>query len=93
MESLAYGVPVLISPQVNIAPDIRDAGAGWVAAVDKSSIAAALAEALGSEEERLKRGAAGRNLATDFDWPVVAKKLTDLYVSVLESTLTQLHRA
>jgi glycosyltransferase involved in cell wall biosynthesis len=79
MESLACGVPVLISPHVNLAPDIRAAGAGWVAEVNKDSLVKELAEALSSEEERLRRGEAGRNLALNFAWPKVAEKLFDLY--------------
>ena len=79
MESLACGVPVLISPHVNLAPDIRAAGAGWVAEVNKDSLENALAEALSSEEERVRRGNAGRNLALNFAWPKVAEKLIDLY--------------
>jgi glycosyltransferase involved in cell wall biosynthesis len=83
MESLAYGVPVLISPQVNLAPDIQAARAGWVAKVRRESIEAALAEALGSETERQTRGEAGRTLAGDFAWPVIAGRLCDAYRAVL----------
>ena len=35
MESLACGVPVLISPHVNLAPEVTAAGAGWVVPVNK----------------------------------------------------------
>ncbi|MBA2526455.1 MAG: glycosyltransferase [Pyrinomonadaceae bacterium] len=83
MESLAYGVPVLISPHVNLAPDVEIAGAGWVAAVRRDSLEAALAEALGSARERQKRGEAGRNLALNFAWPVIAGRLCDAYRTVL----------
>ena len=83
MESLACGIPVLISPHVNLAPDIRAAGAGWIAAVCKEAIESTLAEALGSESERRKRGKAGRNLALNFAWPVIAERLCDAYKAVL----------
>ena len=86
MESLACGIPVLISPQVNLAPEIEAAGAGWIAAVEKNSLEAALKEALSSDEERGRRGEAGRMLANSFAWPVVAAKLADLYTSILKST-------
>ncbi len=85
MESLVCGVPVLISPHVNLAPDIQAAGAGWIAAVCKVSIESALAEALGSESERQKRGKAGRSLALNFGWPVIAGRLCDAYRAVLAS--------
>lgn len=85
MESLACGIPVLVSPQVNLAPEIEAAGAGWIAEIEKGSLEAALAEALGSEDERTLRGAAGLALANNFAWPVVAAKLASLYASILES--------
>ena len=85
MESLACGVPVLISPHVNLAPEILEAQAGWIAAVDKDSLEAALSQALSSDVELQRRGEAGLKLSTCFDWPVVAAKLTELYVSVLQT--------
>lgn len=84
MESLAYGIPVLVSPQVNLAPEIQAANAGWIAEVDKDSLAVALTAALGSAAERKRRGEAGRTLAASFAWPVVATRLTELYTSVLQ---------
>jgi glycosyltransferase involved in cell wall biosynthesis len=84
MESMACGIPVLVSPQVNLAPEIEMAGAGWIAEVDKDSLEDALAEALSSEEERTRRGAAGLALANNFAWPVVAGRLAELYTSLLQ---------
>lgn len=83
MESLACGVPVLISPHVNLAADVQAAGAGWVAAVDKDVLERALAAALGSEQERLRRGEAGRNLAASFNWPAISEKLCEVYAVIL----------
>ena len=86
MESLACGVPVLISPQVNLAPEIVAARAGWIANVEKAALEEALAEALGSAAELARRGEAGRTLASRFAWPVVATKLVELYDAVLKSS-------
>jgi glycosyltransferase involved in cell wall biosynthesis len=86
MESLACGVPVLISPHVNLAPEILEAQAGWIAAVDRDSLEAALSQALSSDAELKRRGDAGLKLSTCFDWPVVATRLTELYASVLKDT-------
>ena len=82
MEALACGVPVLISPHVNLAPEIEAAGAGWIAPVDRS-LQTALAEALSSEEERSRRGKAGLELANHFTWERIASQLISLYDSVL----------
>lgn len=83
MEALACGVPVLVSPQVNLAPEVQAARAGWVAEVDKNSLAAALTGALASDEERRLRGDAGRTLSRSFSWPAIAGKLNDVYREVL----------
>jgi glycosyltransferase involved in cell wall biosynthesis len=90
MESLACGVPVLISPHVNLAPEILEAQAGWIAAVDRDSLEAALSQALSSDPELKRRGDAGQRLASSFDWPVVAAKLIELYSSVLQGRNTAL---
>jgi glycosyltransferase involved in cell wall biosynthesis len=83
MESLACAVPVLISPHVNIAPEIEATGAGWIAPVEKGSIETALAEALSSGEERSQRGNAGLELAKHFTWERVASQLIFFYDSLL----------
>jgi glycosyltransferase involved in cell wall biosynthesis len=79
IEAMACGVPVLVSPHVNLAPEIEKAGAGWVAALGENELTSALAEALGSEEERWRRGNNGRELAGSYGAANVATKLIDLY--------------
>jgi glycosyltransferase involved in cell wall biosynthesis len=82
MESLASGVPVLITPQVNLSQQIETARAGWVAELDESKLKAAMIEALSSPTERAVRGRAGQKLAQSFTWPIVASQLIELYQSV-----------
>jgi glycosyltransferase involved in cell wall biosynthesis len=83
VEAMAYGVPVLVSPHVNLAPEIEEAGAGWVAPLGEEKLASALAEALGNEQERRLRGDNGRRLAQSFAASEVAVKLLGLYKSVI----------
>ena len=85
LEALSQGVPVLVSPEVNLSDEIRQAGAGWISAVDKSALAETLATALSNEEERTKRGAAGKKFSQNFEWDVIAKKLEEMYVSIAGS--------
>jgi glycosyltransferase involved in cell wall biosynthesis len=85
MESLTCGVPVLVSPQVNLAEQIETAGAGWVAEIDEVKLKTAMAEALGSKSERVRRGRAGQDLAKNFTWPQVATQLNELYQSVVKT--------
>jgi glycosyltransferase involved in cell wall biosynthesis len=79
IEAMACGVPVLVSPHVNLAPEIEKAGAGWVAALREDELANALADALGNEQERRRRGNNGRDLAGGYAAAEVATKLIDLY--------------
>jgi glycosyltransferase involved in cell wall biosynthesis len=85
MEALAYGVPVLISPHVNLAPDIETAKAGWIAPVEIDALKNALADALGDQAERTKRGLAGAELSDGFTWPAVAAKLVEVYSQILSA--------
>lgn len=82
MESLAAGVPVLVSPHVNLADEIAAAGAGWIASLDQHAIETALAEALGSENERMRRGKAGKTLSLEFSCERVASRLNEMYAAV-----------
>jgi glycosyltransferase involved in cell wall biosynthesis len=82
MEALAAGVPVLVSPHVNLADEIEAAGAGWIAPVDKQAIEIVLAEALGCENERLRRGKAGKTLSLEFSSERVASRLNEMYAAV-----------
>jgi glycosyltransferase involved in cell wall biosynthesis len=82
-ESLACGVPVLVSEGVNLANDIRKYRAGWVTPLEGAAIRQTLREALEGFDERASRGRAGRKLASErFRWPTVARKLEKLYREV-----------
>ena len=79
MEALSHSVPVLVSPHVNLAEEIVLANAGWIATVDKNSLVSRLAEALSDEEERSRRGQAGKQLSKKYSWETAAKSLVALY--------------
>ena len=79
MEALSHSVPVLVSPHVNLAEEIVLANAGWIATVDKHALMARLTEALSDEEERARRGQAGKQLAQKYSWETAARSLVDLY--------------
>jgi glycosyltransferase involved in cell wall biosynthesis len=79
VESLACGVPVLVSQHVNLSQQIERSEAGWVTEVDADELKASLTEILLDEVERRRRGEAGRELAREFTWPKIAATLIDLY--------------
>ena len=82
MEALAHSVPVLVSPNVNLAPEIAAAHAGWIASTDKTALKEKLAEALLDRDELTRRGRAGLQFARKYSWENSARELADLYRSV-----------
>ena len=85
IEALAYGVPVLVSPHVNLAPEIEKADAGWVTPLDRENFESTLAEALGNEAERKRKGIRGCALARRYASSNVAISLLKVYESVIRA--------
>ena len=84
VEALACGVPVLVSEHVNLAPEIRKAGAGWVVNLERAAFLRILKEALRNEDERISRGSAGRDfVASRFTWPTIADEMEKFYQSLM----------
>jgi glycosyltransferase involved in cell wall biosynthesis len=81
-EALAAGLPVVISPAVNIAPDIARAGAGVVCDLKAESFAAAIAALLRDDSRRAAIGARAREFAGRWDWGTVGPQLAEMYASV-----------
>jgi glycosyltransferase involved in cell wall biosynthesis len=84
MEALAYGVPVLISSYVNLAPEIEAAGVGWIVPLESVALQEQLADALGHEDERARRGRAGQEFARRYTWREIAIDLERLYGSLVQ---------
>jgi glycosyltransferase involved in cell wall biosynthesis len=82
-EAMATGVPVLVTPGVNLSGSVASAGAGWVVDRDGAAIAGALADILGDEAGRLARGQAARQLADRFRWRHSAADVVGLYEAAL----------
>lgn len=83
VEAMAYGVPVLVSPHVNLAPEIVRADAGWVTPLDQERLTSTLAQALGDGRERRRKGDCALVLAQGFGAEAVARKLLNLYKAIL----------
>ncbi|MDT4953793.1 MAG: hypothetical protein QOJ02_1931 [Acidobacteriota bacterium] len=83
VEALACGVPVLLSPHVNLAQEIEKVGAGWVSPLESTALEQTLAETLRDEKGRAQRGAIGKDFAHQrFTWNAVAEALAYFYNSV-----------
>jgi glycosyltransferase involved in cell wall biosynthesis len=79
VEGLAAGVPAVVTPGVDLADAMAEAGAGWIADRTAASMAERLRVAMADEDERRRRGAAARVFAQRFRWDAVARQLIDLY--------------
>lgn len=84
LEAMVRGVPVLLSPQVNLAREIDVADAGWI--VERDELTAGLATALVDESLRSRRGKAAQVFAQRYSWQKTAADLIDLYEEVRCST-------
>ncbi len=90
VEAMANGVPVIVSPQVNLSEDIEHSKAGWIATLNAERLAEVLAEAMQDGEERKKRGRAGAALVESrFTWPAVAAELSKMYLKAIENRNSQ----
>jgi len=84
-EALGFGVPVVVSRHVNLAAELKAAGAGWVTGLEPEEIASTLRAAMQDSTERKRRGRAGREFVSDrLSWTKVAGELTGLYRTVVD---------
>lgn len=83
-EALAAGLPVIVSDQVAIAPEIERAGAGVIVAREREAIATALVDLASDADRRRAMGRRASELASDtFSWNECARRLERLYAESL----------
>jgi glycosyltransferase involved in cell wall biosynthesis len=82
MEAFAAGLPTVISPAVNLAPEVKQAGAGIVCRLDEAALAETIDSLLGDAARREELGARARQFARRFDWDALAPDLVELYEAV-----------
>ncbi|MFO0944575.1 MAG: glycosyltransferase [Planctomycetota bacterium] len=80
LEAMAYGLPVLMSPQCNF-PEAMRANVALCADMDVPSIASGLRELLGmTDEQRKDLGARSREfVAKNYTWESVGRQMMDVY--------------
>ncbi len=85
-EAMAVGVPVVVTPGVNLAAAIAAGGAGCVVPRDPSSLGKILLTLLTDKPMRTAMGTAGRRLVEErFSPQVVARQMLGLYRECLTS--------
>jgi glycosyltransferase involved in cell wall biosynthesis len=83
-EAMASGVPVVISDQVNIWPDVSRAEAGLIVPCDVEATAQALRAILEDPERGKQMGSNGRRwVAEHLPWTVVAAQMANAYEEVI----------
>ena len=83
VEALAAGCATLVSPAVNLAPELERAGAAIVCRNDEHEFAEAIVRLLEDDAGRRALGERGREFARRYDWPRVAPGLAALYAGVV----------
>jgi len=84
VEAAAAGCPVVISPGVNLAAELRAARAGVVAEATPEAFAAALRSVIENDSERRRLQNAGPEWAARYDWSRVAPQLAEMYRATAE---------
>lgn len=83
-EALAHGLPVIITPDIQIAPEIADAKAGLVVPGEEEALFNAIAQLLTSPQQRQTLGENGKILVKHrYSWSAIASHLTDVYRSII----------
>lgn len=79
LESLASGTPVMISPGCYF-PEVENAGAGRVVAIEPEIMARTLVELMGNSHVLTEMGHKGRSfVAENYTWDMIAAKHEDAY--------------
>ncbi len=82
-EALAAGLPVLVTPAVQLAPEVAAAQAGWVIPGQVEAWQAALGQLLRAPQQRQQLGSRGRQLAASrYRWPRIAAQLATAYRAI-----------
>lgn len=80
VEALAAGIPVVISDQVNLWPEIKGTGVGGVTALDIPALTAELRSWLSDGPDRPAVAERARALVRErFDWDAIARRWTAHY--------------
>jgi glycosyltransferase involved in cell wall biosynthesis len=88
-KAMAAGCPVVVSPEVALAPEIEKYHAGLVVEADVATLSDVLRQLLRDESSRRAMGQNGRQLIQDrFTWDRVALQMVEVYEDILRGTRT-----
>ncbi|MBP0020684.1 MAG: glycosyltransferase [Cyanobacteria bacterium SBLK] len=85
-EAMAAGLPVIITPEVQIAPEVDAANAGLVVEGEVKTVVDAIATLLTSPQLRQELGNNGKQLVkTRYSWEAIAGDLISVYQKAIDS--------
>jgi glycosyltransferase involved in cell wall biosynthesis len=84
VEAMAAGLPVVVTPGINLAGNIEAAGAGRVCSTSPESVAQEISAILADPSLAARMSAAGREFAARYDWGVVGPQLRAMYDRALD---------
>ncbi len=83
-EAAIASLPIIITPGVQIAPDITDANAGLVVEGTKAELVKALSQLIASPELRSQMGANAQKLASQkYSWSAISTQLIEHYLQII----------
>ena len=83
-EAAIAGLPIIITPGVQIAPEIASANAGLIVEGEKAALISALSQLLSSPQLRSQMGQNAQKLASQrYSWEVIAKQLIYFYSEII----------
>ncbi|MBF2066603.1 MAG: glycosyltransferase [Calothrix sp. C42_A2020_038] len=83
-EAMVVGLPVVITPGIQISPDVANAEAGLVVDGELEPVAQALAKLLKSPNLRRQLGENGKKLVQQqYSWEVIARNLASVYSAIV----------
>ncbi len=84
-EAMIAGLPVIITPGVQIAPEIADAEAGIIVKGEIGSLQNAISLLLSNPELRIKLGNNGKNCASNcYSWNIISEKIIEIYENIIK---------
>jgi glycosyltransferase involved in cell wall biosynthesis len=84
-EAMAAGLPAIVTPDVQISPEIKEEKAGLVVKGEVDAVAKAIARLLDSPNYRNRLGENGKRLVSRcYSWKAIAQKLVSVYTAIIE---------
>jgi glycosyltransferase involved in cell wall biosynthesis len=84
-EVLAIGVPVLVTPDTNMAEDVEEFGAGYAVDCSAQSIAQTIEQFLGNSNRNGLREGALALVSTRYDWDSIAREFETILKAIVKS--------